>query len=1199
MSDRFGNISINSVTPVPVKKQQKERPGKKVTKPSRPHKAQRKIPATVIAGVIIFLLASCYTLIGVWGFPHYITTSIPEKINKQTGLSLHFGRVDFNPFTFALDISETTIREEGKETAKTLTLSSFQADLAPMHLLRGELVATRLLLDALEVNLVRNEDGSYNLSSLLPSTDTSLSTDILDFSDLPFLFSLNNISLSNSRLVFKDIPKKNTHTIEKIQLTLPNLSNFSFQANEYIHPSFSAVINGSPIELTGQAVLPGEKANPSGLETHLACNFNAIDLSRYFEYLPFPLPFDITGGKADGTLKLAFMPDAEKNKLSVDFSLQTTDTEIQAKDKELSFSVPAATFEGSIQPVTGDTHFRNIIFREPVIQASADPLQKISALLPVSPAQDTVIAASQKTPNLTIDQFLADNGKLTVSKKSQTHPADKWEAIQISLKNYTSTPNTTTAPSKPTFRIRGEQSGSRATFSFQGQIDSHNLPAGELHLNNITAETLFNWLNLSKLHSKNGTTDMKGHLSFKKSSGESPVLTSDINEGSLTFQDLTLIENNAIWYTAPVTKITNFSKSGNTVSFGNVSSKNSLVTLKTGSMPLLFQHISSQDSRISLDALDFSGSIILQSKEPKRPELQFIDADLHVINLSAPTKTPTDRDNLTFQAKRADKGEIQAKGNIQLLPFSVNMDVGFSDLPSADIFPWFSQNALLSQTSSLLQGKGALTFPNLSFNGQIQLQDGRFTVQDKTTFSWELIDFYGFRYNSKPLQLSAATCDIKTPRIAWTYNTGNKDIGTTLAEYLRHQIPSGLQQQRNTKGKSAFTIKKVDVTAGSLLLTDKRLAPAWKSNITEIQGSLGEQSTLPEAPASSFVLTGKIDAIPFEIQGSANFFASTLSGNSEFVLRNFPLPSFHEQLSNQVDIDSSQGDVSVTVRDTWQDGNATSNSELIFSDVSPLSEVADSALPLALISDEDKTFKLEFLKQRSLNETPVPLFSEAITAFKKLILKAAVSPLLLTNDNFSDLVGKEYAEFLPGQIILSGSGRESLTRFSNLLSAHPELGLNITGGADATIDTEAMTKDLEKAEQLRVEQENTRRIDALKIATEEYLAQTAKDQQTTENSGEIIARDIPPEIYKQYAPLQPEPVIIDDAMLQNLANERARVIQNFLIEQLALQPERITIAKQATITENNNQQGNRVFFTVTTFLKLKDLPPTAPTNMAY
>jgi hypothetical protein len=1198
MSDRFGNISIRPTPSGPVKKQQRQRPEKKVAKTSRPSKSHRKIPILLIAGIIVLLLTGSYAVLGLWGIPHYVSTSIPQKIKKQTGLSINFSKVEFNPFTFALDITETTIREEGKDAATPLTLRSFQADIALLHLLRGELVATRLLLDTLDVNLVRNADGSYNFSNILPSTHKSSATDILDFSELPFLFSLNNISISNSRLSFEDIPKKSTHTVEKIQLTLPNLSNFSFQANEYIHPSFSAIINGSPIELTGQAVLPGEKVNDSGLETHLACNFNAIDLSRYFEYIPFPLPFKITGGKADGTLKLAFMPAAEKDKLSVDFTLQTTDTEILSNDKEFSLTVPAATLEGSIQPVTGDTHFRNIVFREPLIRASSNPLQKISSLLPISPSVETVIPSPQKAPDLTIDQFLADNGKLTISKNSPAKSVDKWEDIQISLKNYTRTPGTTTTSANPTFRLRGEQSGGHATLSFQGQIDTYALPAGELHLSNLSAELFFDWFDLTTLQSTTGTTDLKGHLSFKRSSGKSPVITSHITEGNITFQDLTLTENKAIWYTAPITQISGFSQSGKSISFGSVTSKNSLVTLKTGSMPQFFQHLSSKESLVSIDSLELSGNLTLKNKDPKLSDLQFIDTTLQAINLSAPTKTQ-DRDNLTFKAVRSDKGEIQAKGNVQLFPFSANIDVGFSDLPSIDFFPWFSNNSLLSQTSAVLQGKGAFTFPNLSFNGQIQLQNGSLTAEKNSYFSWEQIDFYGLRYTSKPLQFRATACDIRAPQLAWAYTTENKGITDAFAAYLQKHIPQELQQQESTGEQSVLAIQKVDITSGALLFSDTRLTPAWKTKITEIQGTWADLSTESTAISSNFSFSGKLDAVPFEFQGATNPFTQSLTGNSEFVVRDLPIASFHEQLSKHLDIDSSRGNVSVAIRNTWQEGTFTSNSELTFAHLKPLSETAASALPLALISDADETFNLTFLNEGKLNEVPAPLLSEALAAFRKLILKAAVSPLLLTNDNFSDLVGKEYAEFLPGQIILSGSGRESLTRFSNLLSAHPELGLRITGSADTTIDAEAMTKDLEKAEQIRVKQENTRRSDALKVATEEYLAKTAKDQQASGNSGAIIARDIPPELYNQYVPLQPEPVIIDEQMLQNLAAERARVIVNFLTEQLALQPERVTLAEQATITDGNSQQGNRVFFTITTFLKPNDLPPASPTNMAY
>jgi len=53
-------------------------------------------------------------------------------------------------------------------------------------------------------------------------------------------------------------------------------------------------------------------------------------------------------------------------------------------------------------------------------------------------------------------------------------------------------------------------------------------------------------------------------------------------------------------------------------------------------------------------------------------------------------------------------------------------------------------------------------------------------------------------------------------------------------------------------------------------------------------------------------------------------------------------------------------------------------------------------------------------------------------------------------------------------------------------------------------------------------------------------------------------------------------------MLQNLARERARIVAELFTEQLAVAPERITVARKVVVNEDEKNQGNRVLFTIGT-----------------
>ena len=180
-------------------------------------------------------------------------------------------------------------------------------------------------------------------------------------------------------------------------------------------------------------------------------------------------------------------------------------------------------------------------------------------------------------------------------------------------------------------------------------------------------------------------------------------------------------------------------------------------------------------------------------------------------------------------------------------------------------------------------------------------------------------------------------------------------------------------------------------------------------------------------------------------------------------------------------------------------------------------------------------------------------------------------------------MGQEFAQFEPGRIILSGKGQESLARFVNLLSAHPALGLAITGSADANIDGEVMLRNLEEQELLRVEKENVQRAAALEAAITDYKQKQAEKLKAAGKSEEIFDLKVPKHILDKYAPLKPVTVKIDKTMLQELAKERARIVHELMTESLSVAPERITLAKKVHINNDEKVEGNSVLFTITSY----------------
>ncbi|WP_163336863.1 DUF748 domain-containing protein [Desulfopila sp. IMCC35008] len=1185
MSDHYGTINIsqdrNKPSPPPHRKK-KGKPGSKRGLSSQPSTSS----TLIITAIIFAVVAALYAAVGFILVPKFISKWLPENVRAKTGVELTIQTVEFNPFTFALQFGPSVLVDPKSKKHDLIALDSLKAKLAPLSLLRGDVVTKSLLLEKVHTNVVRYKDSTYNFTPFIKSLKKSEQSDFMDFSELPFFFSLNNIILTNSKLQFEDIPKKSTHVVENIELALPNISNFPYQTSSYIRPKFSAIINGSPLELTSQTDYDGPGDSSETRKTELSCNINKLDLSLYFSYLPTPYPFSIKQGYADGELKLTFSPGSKENKLLTELNLQITDLKIAEKNSLYTIEVPSTKLEGAIQPVTGDTYMKQVVLREPVFHIRKGNLPELLNLLtPTGAGQEAQPSAIPATPPvMAIDLLLIDNGSYTSFVKNQKESVDSWESIQFNLKSFTSDKEITDK-SKPTFRISAEKANSHAIFNWQGEILGNNIPSGSFRIDDIETKLLFEWLEIPSLLNSTGTADITGSLTYQKKTDKTHPVDIKIKKGNLILHDLSLKNDNnkEVWYSAPITKISGLSKSGLEVNLGNIFLKNSSVSLSTGHLPPLFSEFSKNKTNTTFQALEFKGELELRNSANKHTKpLKFNSVNLQAVNLDKNAETG-DQDNLTFKAQ-TDNGEVQAKGKLTLEPFSTVLQTAFKDISAQKLLPWFGKSAFLTETTGLMHGKGTFLFPEVSFSGQLSISNGELGRKNTSALKWKSIDFKDIRINQTPFYLGGSEIAFVSPLFLFEREATSTHPAGALVTYLNQQLPKMKGKPQKSVNLSSIELQKISVSDGTIKYKENRVEPPWSADITYFRGLLNGINRKNGSGASSpFSFSGNIDTIPFTLDGTINLFDLTAQGNSLFNMKGYPFPSFHEQLTGQTDIDTSQGELSVTTRSDWNNGIVNEQNQLLFTRVQPDSISSDTAFTIALLTDAERRFELLVTKKHKITEGSEPLLDATLTTFGKFMVKAAVSPFLIASGDYADMADNEYAEFLPGQIALSGHGRESLTRYSSLLSTHPQIGIIVTGGADKKIDTAALQEQLEQAEMERVGIENDKRRKKYEAARQEYFQKLQQAEQANGSTSQIVEQNLPAELLQPFTPIEPEPVLIDHKMLQNLAQQRARVIVDFFTDKLALEPERITISERPRITDSDTSGANKVFFRLQAF----------------
>lgn len=1194
MSDRFGNIPIQQPessrpAPKPPKNPAKVKAVKKSPKAARPF---NKIWGLAVGLLIIF---TCYSAIGFWGVPYFVKKILPARFHEKTGMTLEPSTVSFNPFTFLFETGALRVLSE--TGTPIIALDSTLANVAPVAVLRRNLVCTKVSVNKLDLNISRNLDGGYNFKTLLGAEKDNNILTLFDFSNLPFFFSFNNISITNSKITFNDVPTGKIHTVEQIQLELPTLANIPFQTDQYLPPYFSAIINGSPIELTGQARLGTTDRASEG--TKLALDIHDLDLTNYTDYFPVSLPMDVKKGKANGKVTLFFNPQNKTgDKLSIDFQLQLSETELIKHNQSLGIEIPAAQVNGSLQPVSKTLHLTEITLKEPIVSSFGQSfLDNVTQPAKEDEQGKTPATAQDAQYTLIIDLLLVDKGTVRkFSEKSSQLPSSTWNAIQLAIKNYHSAPGNITGQNDGIFSLTGEKDGSPAYFSWQGTFSSSKSLTGSLTLIKMDADDILKTsAQANKSLELKGSTDLKGQLIFYVKEGAPFLLKYKLLDAELAIENFAILDKKQTLLAAPFVKFAPLSFEDGEINLGNAQVQKGTAQFSYNQIPTLIAEINWRKYR--LKGVDFAGQATFTPEQKSGQPLVLTDVSLKANELDGTRQAPN---NFSVSAKMPTNGIVKAQGTVALAPFSLALKTGFHGLPAKKVMPFFSSLPSLNSLEGNLSGKGQFQLPGKSFVGELELTDVSGKLSQSAPFSWQKSILHNVNYTAEPFHFGITSASIEQGRFSWEITKNDNGPMQYLSGFINNFVPENKRQlNKQPSDKQKISISPVDIqeisfTNSTINIQDQRLTPAWNTVVHGFTGTIKDIHTSAAAGTSAFSFSGKLDESPFTLGGEFDPFARQENGKFHFSLKNFPVASFHKQLASKTDIDTSNGTMELTLDCRWQNQQYSSTGTLRLNNLEATTDTSVSALPLALLSGAGDTIRLPFNVLRTAPVGQTSLVDELLTSFQTQIVKGSVSPLLLAQGDFTDLIGNEFIEFQPGTIILSGTGTKTLTRYVSLLHNHPRVGLVLSGGFDQSIDREAMRKSLTKTEQQRVEKINEKLFQ--KWQEEKALFEKSVQQQQQKISGpnaQIAEQDIPPRILAGFKPVSPEPIVIDQTMLLGLAQQRIHTVFQYLTAQLTEQQGRISIISADTRKNGFEEPVNGVFISlkaISAVNKENDLP---------
>ena len=175
-----------------------------------------------IAVVCVILLAAGLIALRIMFPPEKLKAMAVDYAKTNLQREISFDKISFNVIGVTLDnfaLSENTTFQNGT----FVKADKLVVKLALMPLLKKRVEISTVSVDGLDVNVIKNKDGSFNFDTLIPSSNgenTPAETAQEDNSGLAFVLLADRIVLNNCNFTYKDLQTGMDASVNKLQVEI-------------------------------------------------------------------------------------------------------------------------------------------------------------------------------------------------------------------------------------------------------------------------------------------------------------------------------------------------------------------------------------------------------------------------------------------------------------------------------------------------------------------------------------------------------------------------------------------------------------------------------------------------------------------------------------------------------------------------------------------------------------------------------------------------------------------------------------------------------------------------------------------------------------------------------------------------------------------------------------------------------------------
>lgn len=1184
---------------------------------SRPRKA-------LLWGIISLLI---YTLAGFFAIPPLAKSILQKKIPQSLGRACSIGKIELNPFTLQTVIKDFSLRQKGRKKKEFIRFKRLAVNFEIASVWKKALIIKSIALSDPVISCRRNNDLTYSFSDLLPKGAAPAKK---AQTSRPFLFSINNIQISNGAIYFNDLPKHKSHKITGIVLAVPQISNLPYRIGSYIQPDFAATINGTKFTVNGVT-----KPFASSKKTNIEIAVKGINIPAYLDYIANPTRIRLASALLDIKGRLTYNNKNNKNsvlpRLSFSGVLNLRQIIVTDKDKTPYLKIPRISIQtGPSNLLAKEINIVKLTIDKPQFtlhrfkDGRIAPLYFAESNKTPSESSESHIPSQSRKPalHLSVKDFALHGGVIRFTDEAASSFTTLIKPFELSVKDFSTIP------------------GHKATVNMSAETESaEQITAGgetSLYPLRVNAGISLKDIKLAKYEPYSrqfiipqltaGRLDVSTRISFSANAqGRKQTKLTDINVG---LRHLRLRDKHGDLLLLPDLSIRKCSAGleDREVHIGEFKARNLILHIikeKNGGLNirhLIKPAILAADSknsaikktashkkngpavkpwRISLNkaalsnaALSFTDDSLKHPATMTADKISLILSDLASVSQKA---------RLLFSMRLNKSGRLRGSGSVALKPLALALNFTVGKLGLTPMQPYLNKRLNLIITSGELNIKGHLSLIQsgdktpAAFTGAWNISN--FATIDPThgnnLIKWSALDLAGFKYRSEPAALNVKTITIKNlfSRIEREPD-GRLNFSSLLVKNRGKPAKAGAPAAE----LPALKIDRVVLNKAALEFFDLNIKPSYNAVIDDISGTINGLSS-DQNSLAGVKISGRVNQhSPMNISGRINPFRKPFYINLNLDFHDIDLSQASPYTAKNIGYTTQKGKLTLNLHYLIKNRKIEADNK-IFLDQFTLGRKVDSPdavnlpirLALALLRNRQGEITLNIPVEGNLNDPEFSVSGVVAKVIFNIITKAVTSPFALLGALIPNGEDLKYISFSPGSAKLSAIADKKLTEIAKVLYERPGLRMDVVGMAAPVQDRKQLNNTafarLLKLEKAR-RQKTAARLDKITISPDEYpqylkMAYESLQERLHPHSKGEKAWGLIKGLFSKKPKITPKEmtevirakVAIKDDGLRLLAHKRAEKVVNYLVNKGGVKSDRLFIIEpQLPLSTNKGKK---------------------------